>query len=77
MSVAPTHVQYNLNEPSYNLHEPGYNFHEPGYNLHEPSVRPSVTLSDFHSVSISGVLCEKLKKADPNYLSILGLGMIF
>ena len=36
VSLAPTHVQYNLHEPSYNLHEPGYNLHEPGYNLHEP-----------------------------------------
>ena len=35
MSLAPTHVQYNLHEPSYNLHEPGYNRHEPGYNRHE------------------------------------------
>ena len=36
-------------------------------------VLPSVTLSNFHSVRVSG---EKLKKADPNYFSILGLGRI-
>ena len=32
VSLAPTHVQYNLHEPAYNLHEPEYNLHEPGYN---------------------------------------------
>ena len=35
VSLAPTHVQYNLHEPSYNLPETGYNLHELGYNLHE------------------------------------------
>ena len=45
VSLAPTHVQYNLHEPAYNLHEPEYNLHEPGYNLHEPEYnRHSFTL---------------------------------
>ena len=36
VSLAPSHVQYNLHDPGCNLHEPGYNLHEPVYNLHEP-----------------------------------------